>query len=64
MSSSLSSAALLGTVSKHATAGIIAIVIGALAFLLGLVKTAVRTVMLLVGVGVVVIGILLATRTI
>jgi hypothetical protein len=58
------SAAVLGTVSKHAIAGVVAIVIGVLVVGFGLVRAAIRTAMLFIGVIVVVIGILLATRTI
>jgi hypothetical protein len=64
MSGSLNSAAVFATVSKHAIGGIVAIVVGVLAVLFGLVKTAIRTAMLFVGVVIVVLGILLATRTI
>jgi hypothetical protein len=63
MSGSLN-AAVLATVSKHAIGGIVAIVIGVLVVLFGLVKAAIRTAMLFIGVIVVVVGILLATRTI
>jgi hypothetical protein len=64
MSNFLSSATTLANVSKHASAGIAAIVIGVLAVGFGLVKAAVRAAMLAIGVIIVVLGILLATRTI
>ena len=51
-------------VSKHAVAGIVAIVVGVAVVLLGLVKAAIRMAMLFVGLIVVVVGILLATRVI
>jgi hypothetical protein len=64
MSGSITNAAVLATVSKHAIAGIVAIVVGVAVVLLGLVKAAIRMAMLFVGVIVVVLGILLATRVI
>jgi hypothetical protein len=64
----LQPAALIATVSKHDIGGIVAIVIGAIVIVLGVAKLAARTAMAfllpLVGVVVVVIGILLFTRTI
>ena len=55
--------AVLATVSKHDIAGIVAIVVGVIVVGLGLVRAALRTAMLTVGLIVVVVGILFFTRT-
>jgi hypothetical protein len=64
----LQPAAMLATVSKHAIAGIVAIVAGVIVVGFGVVKLAAKTAMAfllpLVGVVVIVIGILFVTRAI
>ncbi len=64
----LQPAATLATVSKHAIAGIVAIVAGVIIVGFGAVKLAAKTAMAfflpLAGVAVIVIGILFVTRTI
>jgi len=64
----LQPAALLATVSKHDIGGILAIVVGAIAIVLGVAKLAAKTAIAfllpIAGVVVIVIGILLFTRTI
>ena len=61
---SFGTAAVFAAISKHAIGGIIAIVVGVIAIGFGLLRTAMRAVMLFAGVAVVVIGVLLATRAI
>jgi hypothetical protein len=53
----------LATISKHDIGGIIAIVVGVVALAFGLVRAAIRAAMLAFGAVVVIIGILLLTRT-
>ena len=64
----LQPAAMLATVSKHAIAGVVAIVAGVIVVGFGVVKLAAKTAMgfllPLAGVVVIVIGILFVTRTI
>jgi hypothetical protein len=54
----------VATISKHHISGIIAIIAGAVVVGIGVVRAALRVAMLAVGSVVVVIGILLFTRTI
>ncbi len=63
MPGSIDSSFVVATVSKHDIGGIIAIVIGIAVLVFGLMRAAIRAAMLVVGVVVVVIGILLLTRT-
>jgi hypothetical protein len=53
----------LATISKHDIGGIIAIVVGVVVLVFGLLRAAIRAAMLAVSAVVVVIGILLLTRT-
>jgi hypothetical protein len=53
----------LATISKHDIGGIIAIVAGVVVLAFGLLRAAIRTAMLALSAVVVVIGILLLTRT-
>jgi len=54
---------ILATVSKHDIAGIVVILVGVFVLGLGIMRAAIRTAMLFAGVIVLVIGILLVTRT-
>jgi len=63
MPSSIDSSFVVATVSKHAIGGIIALVIGAVVVAFGLMRAAIRAAMLVIGVIVVLVGVLLLTRT-
>lgn len=56
--------AVLATVSKHAISGIIALVVGVIVLAYGLMRAAARAAMMFAGAIVIIIGILLLTRTI
>jgi hypothetical protein len=64
MPGSIDSSFVLATVSKHDIGGIIAIVVGIVVVIFGLMRAAIRAAMLVLGVVVVLIGLLLLTRTI
>jgi hypothetical protein len=64
MPGSIDSSFVLATVSKHDIGGIIAIVVGIVVVVFGLMRAAIRAAMLVLGVVVVLIGVLLLTRTI
>jgi hypothetical protein len=53
----------LATISKHDIGGIIAILVGIAVLVFGLLRAAIRAAMLALGAVVVIIGILLLTRT-
>lgn len=63
MPGSIDSSFVVATVSKHVVGGIIAIVVGLAVLVFGLMRAAVRTAMLVISVVVVLIGVLLLTRT-
>jgi hypothetical protein len=63
MSGSIGGQFVLSTISKHDIGGIIAIVVGIAVLVFGLLRAAIRAAMLAVSAVVVVVGILLLTRT-
>jgi hypothetical protein len=63
MSGSIGGQFVLATISKHDVGGIIAIVVGIVVLVFGLLRAAIRAALLAVSAVVVVIGILLLTRT-
>lgn len=60
----IASQGILATLSKHDVAGIVAILVGILVVGVGIIKAVARTALLAAGAVVVVVGILLVTRTI
>jgi hypothetical protein len=63
MSGSIGGQFVLATISKHDIGGIIAIVVGVVVLVFGLLRAAIRAAMLAISAVVVIIGILLLTRT-
>ncbi|HEY5272989.1 MAG TPA: hypothetical protein VIJ34_07115 [Acidimicrobiales bacterium] len=60
---SIDSSFVVATISKHDIGGIIAIVVGLAVLVFGLMRAAIRAAMLVLSVVVVLIGVLLLTRT-
>jgi hypothetical protein len=63
MPGSIDSSFVVATISKHDVGGIIAIVVGLAVLVFGLMRAAIRAAMLVLGVVVVLVGVLLLTRT-
>jgi hypothetical protein len=63
MSGSIGGQLVLATISKHDVGGIIAILVGVAVLVFGLLRAAIRFAMLAVSAVIVIIGILLLTRT-